>query len=136
MRNALRLVVFAALVALASCSMQVPPGDFNVTVAAKSPGEIYYNQGADICYVVNGVQGATLSLTQGHTYTFSINAPGHPFYISDNPVGGSGTTGEVTDGVTGNGTEVGLLTYTPGAAGTVYYVCGVHTYMGGTINIH
>ncbi len=137
MRNAFRLAIFLAVVALASCSTQVPPGDFNVTVATKSPGEIYYGQGVTICYVVNGVQGATLTLNKGQTYTFSINTAGHPFYISTDPVGGAGSTGEWTVGVMGNGTDVGQLTFTPDASApaTLYYVCGVHQYMGGTINI-
>ncbi len=137
MRNALRLAIVLVVAALASCGTQVPPGDFNVTVAAKTMANPYFGMGVTICYVVNGVESATLTLTRGKTYTFSINAPGHPFYISTNPAGGTGYPGEWTTGVAGTGTEVGLLTFTPDASAppTLYYDCGVHQYMGGTIKI-
>jgi hypothetical protein len=142
MRHALRVcillaVTVAAGIALASCDLLVPKGDFNITVKTMSPSNPLYSLSTShIAYVVNGIEGDTITLTHGMTYTFGINAPGHPFYISTGVVGGSGFPGEYTTGVTGSRTEFGLLTFTaPGSPMTLSYDCGVHTYMGGTINV-
>jgi hypothetical protein len=142
MRHALRVcilltVIVAAGVVLVSCDLLVPKGDFNITVKTMSPSNPLYSLSTSrIAYVVNGIEGDTITLTHGMTYTFGINAPGHPFYISTSVKGGSGFPGEYTTGVTGSRTEFGLLTFTaPSSPTTLYYDCGVHTYMGGTISV-
>ncbi len=122
---------------LASCTMAVPPGDFNVTVKSKMPGDPYFGQGASVEYALDGVGAEEITLTRGMTYTFSINTPGHPFYISSSAAGGPGAPGEVTLGVSGSQTDVGTLTFTPdpAQAGPLYYQCSAHTYMGYIINL-
>ena len=137
MRNAFRLAVIALALALAACSPTVPTGDFNVTVAVKTSAHPLFGVGENIGYVVNGVQGAPLTLTRGQKYTFGVNTPGHPFYISTVKDGGTGFPGEVTTGVTGSRVEAGLLTFASDATtpSTLYYNCGVHLDMGGTITI-
>jgi hypothetical protein len=39
-------------------------------------------------YVVDGISAPRLVLTAGETYTFRLNLPGQPFYITSNPLGG------------------------------------------------
>lgn len=128
----------AVLVSLSACSLVVPKGDFNVTVAVKNAQHPAYGTGSNLGYVVNDVQGATLTLARGTTYTFGINAPGHPFYLTTDPTGGpSGLASEWTSGVTGNETEIGLMTFVVGqdAPALLYYQCSVHDSMGWKIVI-
>ncbi len=138
-----RMMVAAALAAgllgLAGCTMASapPPGDFNVTVALKTMQDPSYGKGDPYGYVVNGTQGAELMLTRGKTYTFSIDAPGHAFYIGTSPDGGLGAPGELMSGVTGQLTDVGTLTFTPDGStpSVVYYQCGLHPDMGWKIDV-
>lgn len=77
----------------------------------------------------------TLHLKKGHTYEFTIDASGHPFYI--NTVNGTGTGNAYNNGVTGNGTQDGVILFTVDmdAPATLYYNCQYHSSMNGTINI-
>ncbi len=127
------------LVLLAACSTFVPTGDFIVTVTTKTPSNPYYKQGVTTTYEINGVEANELTLHYGTTYTFGINAPGHPFYLTTSDIGGPGFPGELpaSAGVTGQETETGEMTYTPGVAtaSPIYYQCGVHDYMGWKIDL-
>ena len=51
----------------------------------------------------------TLTFCRGSTYTFSVSAPGHPFYIKT--VKSIGSANAYESGVTGNGTESGNVTF-------------------------
>ena len=85
-------------------------------------------------YVINGQSNPTLSLTEGQTYTFNINASGHPFWIKTNI--STGTEYAYNTGVTNNGTDNGTITFVvPVGAPTLYYNCQFHSSMAGTINI-
>ena len=77
----------------------------------------------------------TLNLVQGATYTFNVNASGHPFWIKT--VNSTGTGNAYNTGVTNNGDDVGTITFTVpfGAPATLYYNCQLHSGMAGTINI-
>jgi hypothetical protein len=126
------------LLALSACQPFVPTGDFIVTVITKTPANPEYHVGADTGYVINGVEAAVLTLTRGTKYTFGINAPGHPFYLTTDANGGPGYPGEITGAtVTGQATETGEMTFTPDATtpNLIYYQCGVHTNMGWQITI-
>lgn len=77
---------------------------------------------------------------RGGTYTFNVNASGHPFYLTTD----DGTNfesesyvGEYTSGVTGSRTDVGTVTFVvpQNAPDTLYYQCGVHSPMRGEIQI-
>jgi hypothetical protein len=75
---------------------------------------------------------------RGGTYTFNISATGHPFYLTtDNGTNYSAGTyfGEYTSGVTGSRTDSGTLTFVvpAGAPDVLYYQCGNHSPMRGTI---
>src|SRR5210317_1511320 len=77
---------------------------------------------------------------RGGTYTFNVNAVGHPFYFTtDNGTNFSAGTyfGEYTTGVTGSRTDNGSITFTvpSDAPDTLYYQCGNHGVMRGAITI-
>ncbi|HTA20158.1 MAG TPA: hypothetical protein VK989_12755, partial [Polyangia bacterium] len=86
-------------------------------------------------YVVNGTNNPTLNLVRGQTYTFDVNSPGHPFFIKTAQVTGSGSTFDT--GVTNNGATAGTVTFAvpTSAPATLFYQCGVHAAMTGTLAI-
>jgi hypothetical protein len=84
---------------------------------------------------INGAENPSLTLKRGKTYTFKVNAEGHPFYIMSTQ--GNDTTKAYKNGVTGNGSEKGNLIFVvpKDAPDTLYYDCGVHLEMTGKITI-
>jgi hypothetical protein len=86
-------------------------------------------------YLVNGTPNPDLTFERGKTYMFSVNAVGHPFYIKTDPVIGTGS--QWTQGVTGNGVTIGTCTFAVPASAPdqLFYQCGVHSTMGGSLNI-
>lgn len=110
--------------------------DFSVISANKDKTHPYYGQGDAMGFVVNGVHGKTLELVRGKTYTFNIDTGVmHDFYLAKKPVGWG--KGALTEGVQGNYTYKGVLTFKPTAdtPDLVYYVCRNHKFMGGEIRI-
>jgi hypothetical protein len=92
------------------------------------------NMGAG-AYVIGGLSNPALTVIRGCTYTFNITASGHPFLIKT--IQGSGAANQYTDGVTGNGTTVGTLTWTVAQAAPsgLFYNCQIHGSMTGTITV-
>lgn len=92
------------------------------------------NSGAS-AYVINGVSNPDLFLVKGFTYTFNINASGHPFWIKT--IQGAGTDNAFNDGVTGNGTSLGTVQFSvpTNAPSQLFYNCQFHSPMTGTLNI-
>jgi hypothetical protein len=85
-----------------------------------------------------GPENPTLQLQRGRTYNFTISSGGaHPFYIKTAQVTGSGSAYDTGVGGAGNGATSGTLTFTvPGdAPDTLYYICGNHGSMTGTLSI-
>ena len=77
---------------------------------------------------------------RGGTYTIDISATGHPFYFTtDNGTNFAAGTyfGEYTTGVTGSRNETGTISFTVpnGAPDTLYYQCGNHAGMRGSITV-
>ena len=77
---------------------------------------------------------------RGGTYTVNINAVGHPFYFTtDNGTGfvAGDYVGEWTSGVTNSRTDNGTITFTvpSNAPDVLYYQCGNHSVMRGTIRV-
>jgi hypothetical protein len=91
------------------------------------------NQAAS-AYLFNGVNpNGTLTLVRGQTYTLQVSATNHPFHITTAP--GLPPADFVDAGLIGNGTASGTITFTPpsSGAGQLFYQCGVHTAMTGSI---
>lgn len=110
--------------------------DFTVVSVPKDATHPHQHDGSSIVFLVNGVQGRTLVLTRGKTYTFNVDTGvQHDFYITTDPAGWG--TGTLAEGVTGNFTYKGIVTFKPTAAtpDTLYYQCRNHRYMGGQIHI-
>ena len=84
-----------------------------------------------------------LTLYRGNTYKFNVDAKGHPFWIMTEPyktkVSADGSTSTIFDtGVTNNGADQGTVTFTvplSGAPDTLYYQCGNHDAMYGSMYI-
>ena len=118
-----------------------PTGEtFVVTVADKSSEHPNQGQGWPEGFVVDGEQGAELTLERGTTYTFQLQnvASIHSFYITTSEQGAGG--GAYSQGVTGNfASGDATVTFTPGAdtPDLLYYQCATssHTYMGWIINV-
>jgi hypothetical protein len=94
------------------------------------------NQGTTAYIFDGGAPNQTLSLTRGQTYIFQVNTPGHPFNITT--ALGLPVQAFVNPGLSGNGAAVGTVTFTVPTSGppaTLFYQCGVHTVMQGTINL-
>ena len=97
------------------------------------------NRGAS-AYVFNSpslsnVENPSLTLKRGSTYTFTINAPGHPFLIKT--VQSASDTNTYNNGITNNGAESGTITFVvpANAPDTLYYVCEFHSSMSGVMRI-
>lgn len=86
-------------------------------------------------YVVNGINNPPINMYRGKTYTFNINASGHPFFIQTTTPYNADNV--YSNGVTGNGTQNGSLTFIVplDAPNTLYYLCQFHSTMGNQITI-
>ena len=88
-------------------------------------------------YSINGASGNPgLTLLRGHTYVFTVNASGHPFWLQTT-VGQYNAANTYSTGVTNGGEDVGGITFTVplNAPNTLYYICQFHSSMNGIITI-
>jgi len=90
-------------------------------------------------YYLDGTQTKSLNLKKGYTYYFDSSdssTNSHPFFI-DTSSGGGNYNGEYTSGVTNSRTTTGTLTFVIPSESptTLYYNCGIHSGMGGTITV-
>ena len=90
-------------------------------------------------YSLDSVQGKTLTLRRGYTYSFDAqdsSTNSHPIYLGTSSTGG-GYADEYSSGVTNSQTTSGILTIViPQAApNSLYYNCGLHSNMGAEISI-
>ena len=90
-------------------------------------------------YYIDGIQTKSLILKKGYTYYFDSTdstTNNHPLFIGTISTGGSYSY-EFTSGVTNSRTTTETLTFLvpSDSPSTLYYNCGNHVAMGGTITI-
>lgn len=137
-RTGLTSPLFLLLFLFSPFATSVAQQTFIITVAEKTAEHPYFGQGWSEGYVIDGVEGKSLTLVRGVTYTFQMEnvSPIHPFYITTSEAGAS--VGTYENGVTGNFvTGNQTLTFTPpeDAPDVLYYQCQTHEYMGAQLNI-
>ena len=112
-----------------------PTTSTTTTTTTEEPTTFNVTNDGSSNYIINGQTDPTLNLTEGQTYTFNINAIGHPFWIKT--VSSTGTGNAYSSGVTNNGTDNGTITFVVpyDAPSTLYYNCQFHSSMAGTINV-
>lgn len=91
---------------------------------------------ANVEYRINNQANPDLILTRGRSYTFAIQATGHPFWIQSVP--SPYNDGQVfSTGVTNNGAQNGIISFNVGtdAPSTLFYVSQNNPSMSGTIQI-
>ena len=88
------------------------------------------------------IDNPTITLYRGNTYKFLVDASGHPFSIMTEPFKTGVSADDSTSllystGVSGNGVEQGVLTFTvpTRAPDVLYYQCGSHAGMNGAFTI-
>lgn len=104
--------------------------DVTYTVTNQGLNNYVFNGGG----LVDAIDPA-ITLYRGATYTFTLNATGHPFWIKH--TSSTGTGNAYTNGVTNNGVDVGTITFVVplDAPNTLYYNCQFHAGMAGTFTI-
>ena len=110
--------------------------DFTSIIATQD-FSVTNNSNSAYTFTGNGLTGfdnPDLVLTRGRIYSFDVDANNHPFYIKTVRV--TGSSGQMS-GVTNNGAQSGTVQFTPDAntPDTLYYVCGLHLVMSGTIRV-
>lgn len=86
-------------------------------------------------YIINTETNPSITLLKGETYTFNVNAVGHPFWIKTTQSIGTGDA--YNTGVTNNGTQNGTITFVvpTNAPSALYYICQNHSSMTGVITL-
>lgn len=135
-----RYLLLPLVLLLALPTGQAQDDTFTVTVETKTSDHPYNGQGWPEGYVIDGDQGAELTLVRGETYEFQMSGVSalHPFYISTSSAGGDGGASAYDDGVTGNGASGNsTLTFTipMDAPDLLWYQCMNHGQMGWRLTI-
>ena len=110
-------------------------GNLNSVIGPSGGGSFTVTNSGASDYLIDGIADPTLNLIRGATYSFIVNASGHPFWIKTAQTTGTGDA--YSTGVTNNGTQNGTITFTVplNAPSTLYYICQFHGSMVGTLNI-
>lgn len=107
-----------------TCGISASAQTFNVT------GGDFLN------YTIDGLADPGFTLQRGVTYVFQLSNVGiHPFWIKSSL--GLGSVGAFSTGVVNNGATAGSVTFTvpAGAPDQLFYQCGNHGSMTGTLTI-
>jgi hypothetical protein len=126
------------LIAVNAIGDSLPSAASTTTTTFTEEADFFVTSSGTSAYIIDGESNPTLTLVRGETYIFDINASGHPFWIqTSSGAYNSANVLTTSDGVEGNGTSVGTITWTvaQSAPNTLYYVCQFHSSMQGTINI-
>lgn len=101
-----------------------------------SPNKIYsVTNNSNTSYTIDSGSNPTINLIRGFTYSFAVNAIGHPFWIKTSQTTGTGNA--FSSGITNNGIDNGVIFFAVpfNAPNTLYYICQNHGIMTGIINI-
>ncbi|TPW17602.1 MAG: hypothetical protein FD130_603, partial [Halothiobacillaceae bacterium] len=112
------------------------PNTFIITAGNKDRSHPYYGVGSEYGFSLNGVQGKSIALVRGEKYTFDVDTGvKHDFYFSTSDIGRG--VGVMAEGVQGQFTYKGLVTFAPTAAtpSELFYECRNHRNMGGRIKV-
>jgi len=104
-------------------------GDAFYINIASSPNIAYILGGQDRNGALSG-NNATINISVGDTIVLTVEAPGYPLWLKQYDVTGSGSS---LSGVNNNGTDEGLITWTPSTPGTYYYISETSFNMHGSI---
>ena len=90
-------------------------------------------------YYLDGVSTKSIKLKKGNTYYFDLShssTNSHPFFISTSSNGGN-YNDEYTNGIANSRETTGTLTFVipSNLSSNLYYNCGAHSGMGGSITI-
>ena len=142
MRNVfITLLIFCFSVTVISCGNKN-----NTSESTSDESSIYSDNGTTYTvtvsaskYYIDGILTKSLTLKKGYTYYFDATdstTNNHPLFIGTTSTGGSYTY-EYTSGVTNSRTTTETLTFIvpSDSPSTLYYNCGNHVAMGGTITI-
>ena len=118
----------------------------NTSESTSDESSIYSDNGttftvtvSTLKYYIDGILTKSLTLKKGYTYYFDATdstTNNHPLFIGTISTGGSYSY-EYTSGVTNSLTTTETLTFIvpSDSPSTLYYNCGNHAAMGGTITI-
>jgi hypothetical protein len=95
--------------------------------------------GDTVNYTINALPDPPFTFQRGVTYVFQLSSlPTHPFWIKTNLTGDfTGGAARYTNGVVNNGAASGSILFTVPASApdTLFYQCGNHSAMTGTLTI-
>jgi len=118
----------------------VAQGNIGINVGVSADANYDVTNSGSSAYVFNGTglsdeENPSITLQRGMTYTFTVDAAGHPFWIKT--AQNTGTGDAYNSGVTNNGSATDTVTFTvpADAPGTLYYICEFHASMTGTLTI-
>jgi len=127
------------------CRMPVPPPtekyDFLITVVPTTSSNPYAGRENEYSLAINGVDGATISLSRGKTYTFYAQVScNHPFFIAstvddDDPPFAPPFAHVANQHACLHSNPLVTLTVDDTTPTELYYACSFHNWMGGNITI-
>ena len=132
----LAMVVLVSACATAPKAANADTAPATETAASKAATQlIKISTNGKYAFYVNDVENPELTLKRGVTYQIEVDTPGHPLWIKSKD--SITTDNAYTNGVTGNGTFKGTITFVvpADAPATLFYNCQYHLMMHGKINI-
>jgi hypothetical protein len=87
-------------------------------------------------YTINTFENPKITMHRGQTYRFTVNSLNHPFYIFFAP--GNNPNNQYSNGVSGNGVQVGslIITVPSTAPSLLYYGSSSDADMTGVITVN
>ena len=139
-------ILFVLLISCFSITVISCGTKSNTSESTSDESSIYIDNGTTFTvtvstskYYIDGILTKSLTLKKGYTYYFDSTdstTNNHPLFIGTTSTGGSYMY-EYTSGVTNSRTTTETLTFIvpSDSPATLYYNCGNHVSMGGSITI-